>query len=117
MINNLQISGIHENLNAGVKSYAVKKIGKLDRFLPKRTRESVFVDVKIKAKKRQGTIIHECKVVMQLPKKLITIKKDSVSAKAAIDEVENNLKNQLKKYKDSRARSKFKKRPKLGFQY
>ena len=100
MIKNLQISGIHSNLTDNVQKYAIKKIGKLDKYLPKRSRESAFVDVKIKAKKRKGMIIHECKVVMRLPKKLITIKRDSITAQAAIDEVENNLRNQLKKYKD-----------------
>jgi len=102
MINNLQISAVHANLNNDLKKYVNKKIGKLDKYLPKRVRESTFVDVKIKEKKKGSIIVHECKVIMQLPKKVITVHKDSITAKAAVDEVENNLKNQLKKYKDVR---------------
>ena len=109
MINNLQISAVHSNLTGDIKKYATKKIGKLDTYLPKRARESTYVDVRIKEKKRGNIIVHECKVIMQLPKKVITIHKDSATAKAAIDEVENNLKVQLKKYKEVRTDKKHRK--------
>ena len=79
MINNLQISGIHSNLTDDVHTYVTKKIGKLERYIPKRARESAFVDVKLKEKKRKNRVVHECKVIVQLPKSVIKIRKNADS--------------------------------------
>lgn len=100
MINNLQISALHSQLTDELRTYVRKKIGKLDRYIPKNARASTFVEVKIKEKKSRNKQDFECEVIMKLPKGKITAHENSMSALAAVDEVENNLKNQLKKYKD-----------------
>lgn len=100
MINTLQISGLHSNLTNKERSYALKKIGGLDKYIPKMARASASVEVKLKGKKAKDKRTHECEVIMKLPKSTITSHRNSTSFIAAIDEVEENLKKQLKRYKD-----------------
>lgn len=100
MINNLQISGVRVKLNDDLRTYVQKKIGGLDKYLPKRARESTFVEVKLKENTLKARHTYECEVIMKLPKGNITAHEESTTELAAIDEVENNLKNQLKRYKD-----------------
>jgi ribosomal subunit interface protein len=100
MIKHLQISGVHSQLTDDMRLYVEKKIGGLYKYLPKAARESAHVEVKLKEKKSKNKQTHECEVIMKLPGKTITAHQSSQSVLAAIDEVEANLKNQLKKYKD-----------------
>ena len=110
MINNLQISGVHAQADEKVRKYVYKKIGGLDKYIPRKARESAFADVKLKEIKSKTKEIFECEVIMKLPKGKITAHKSSASFMGAIDEVENNLKNQLKKYKDMHTPSRFRRR-------
>lgn len=103
MINNLTISGVHSQLTDEMRLYVEKKIGGLHKYMSRHARESAHVDVKLKEKKVKDKMSHECEVIMKLPKSSITVHKSAESILAAIDEVENNLKVQLKKYKDTHA--------------
>lgn len=77
--------------------------------MPKQVRKAAQVTVKLKEAKRasQGRT-YECEVIMKLHKSTLSAHQ-SISMPAAIDEAENNLKNQLKKYKDLHNPSKFRK--------
>lgn len=108
MINNLHISGVHSQLTDDMRLYVEKKIGGLYKYMSKHARESAHVEVKLKEAKSKDKQIHECEVIMKLPKGNITAHRKSTSVLAAIDEVENNLKNQLKKYKDTHDPSRLK---------
>lgn len=103
MIKKISISGVHSKLTEDVELYVQRKIGALDRFIPKKARESVKTEVKIKESKAKAKNKFECEVIIKLPKSKITAHKKSTSIPAAIDLVEDNLKNQLKKYKDKHA--------------
>ncbi len=100
MLKKVQISNIHSEVTDRVKSYTHKKIGKLEKYIPKAARESVAVDVKFK-KKNSKDSAYECEVVMSLPKSKITAHRSGDSFQAAVDEVAENLKKQLKKYKET----------------
>lgn len=100
MISKLEINGVHMDLDAKLKSYITKKIGKLERYMPKQARESAHAEVFLKERKLKGKKECLCEVVMHLPQDTITIKEATVNMYAAVDIVEVKLKNQLKKYKD-----------------
>jgi ribosome-associated translation inhibitor RaiA len=53
MIKNIQIAGVHTKLTTDEEMYIDKKIGTLDRFIPKKSREAAKVDVKLKESKRK----------------------------------------------------------------
>lgn len=100
MIERIDITGIKMDLDDDMKRYVTKKIGKLDRYLPRRARESAHADVRLKHIGRKHGNTYECEVVLHLPQETLTSKDSTLNIFAAIDIVEEKLKNQLKKYKD-----------------
>lgn len=115
MIQKLEINGVHTVLTDDLKKYITKKIGKLDRYLPRHARESahaeVFVkEVMIKAKKE-----NICEVVLHLPGSTLMTKEATINMFAAVDIVEAKLKNQLKKYKDQHSSKRIHRRVLLRF--
>ncbi|MBW3568851.1 ribosome-associated translation inhibitor RaiA [Candidatus Parcubacteria bacterium] len=103
MIKSINISGVHKKLNNDIESYVQRKIGALDRFIPKNARESTHAEVKIKQSKAKDKKQYECEVILRLPKTQITVHKKGLTIPEAIDLVEENLKIQLKKYKEKHA--------------
>ena len=101
MIKHLQISGVHSQLTDDMRLYVEKKIGGLYKYMSRNIRESVHVQVKLKESKAKDKQKHECEVIMRLPKSTLTAHRKSITVLAAIDEAEENLKKQLKKYKDT----------------
>ncbi|MCE7936905.1 ribosome-associated translation inhibitor RaiA [Candidatus Saccharibacteria bacterium CPR2] len=102
MINPLEITSIHDDLDPVLKKYALRKIGKLDRYVSLKIRKSVHGEIKLlqqegKANKNER---HTCEVILHLPSGTITAKESTLNMFAAIDIVEAKLKNQLRKYKD-----------------
>lgn len=101
MINNIQIVGVHFDLTSDEEMYIDKKIGGLDRFVPKRNREATKVDVKIrKSKRKSADDKYSCEVIFHMPSESITVNEKAASVLASIDIAENKLKVLLKKYKE-----------------
>lgn len=100
MIENIKISGAKMVDNDDLNKYIVKKIGKLDKYIPRRARESVRADVKLKETSIKAKKQYTCEVILHLPHDTIATKETTLNMFAAVDIVETKLKNQLKKYKD-----------------
>ena len=103
MIKHLEITGVHMQVGDDLQKYVAKKIGKLDRYIPKLARESVHVQVKLKETKAKNKDERTCEVIMHLPGEDVTVSEATVNMFAAIDIVELKLKNRLKKYKELQA--------------
>lgn len=103
MIQKIEIHGIHVDMGDDIKRYITRKIGKLDRYMPRRAREAAHAEVRMKEstvkKKKQYT----CEVVLRLPRETITTKETTINMFAAVDIVETKLKNQLRRYKDQQS--------------
>ena len=99
MITNLTITGVKYELNDTTKRYIEKKIGPLDRFLPRHARKSVTADVKIKQIDHPGGNKYEVEVIINVPDKVITAKDSTMNVLAAVDIVETKLNGQLRRYK------------------
>lgn len=97
----LEINGIHTVLTDDLKKYITKKIGKLDRYIPRHARESAHAEVFVKERETKAKQERECEVVIHLPGTTITAKESTINMFAAVDIVEAKLKSQLKKYKDT----------------
>lgn len=81
------------------QKYITKKIGQLDRYLPKHARQSITADIKLKQVNRDHGNKYEAEVILHVPDKVMTAKDSTVNMLAAIDIVEAKLANQLRKYK------------------
>lgn len=101
MIRKLEITGVHLDMDEKVKKYVTKCVAKLERYVPRRARESVHVDVKLRESKRQQDKQCTAEFIMHLPNETLTAKESTINLFAAIDIVEAKLQNQLKRYKDT----------------
>lgn len=103
MIKRLNIDGVHMDVGADLKKYVAKKIGRLDRFIPKASREGVLVDVKLKEGKAKDKNERTCEIILHLPGETLAVKETTINIYAAIDIAETKLRGQLKRYKDLHA--------------
>lgn len=99
MIERIEISGLHMSVDDDLHKYVTKKIGKLDQYLSRHARQSVHASVKLKAVKLKNRKQATCEVILHLPKDTLTTKETTMNMFAAVDIVEQKLKNLLKKYK------------------
>ena len=100
MIENLQINGVHADVDNDLHKYAVKKIGHLDKYMSKHTQASAHAEIKLKESKAKDKRQHTAEVILHLPHENITAKESTMNIYAAVDIVEAKLRNQLKKYKE-----------------
>lgn len=101
MIKNLTITGIKYDLTENTKKYVEKKIGSLDKYLPRHARRSASVDVKIRQIDNPGGNKYEVEAIVNVPEKVITAKDSTMNVLAAVDIVEAKLNGQLRKYKQT----------------
>lgn len=103
MINNIQVAGVHNKLSKDEENYIQKKIGPMDRYIPKKARQSVKAEVKIKEEKSKDKSKFTCEIIMHLPHGKITVHDKAHTKFASIDLAEDKLKGQLRKYKEKHA--------------
>ena len=101
MITAITITGIKYEVDSRTDKYIRRKIGRLDRFLPRHARKSATADVRLKEINRANGNKYEAEVVIKVPHKDITATDSTMNILAAIDIVEAKLATQLKKYKAS----------------
>ena len=101
MITSIEITGIKYELDDTTKKYVNKKIGRLDRYLPRHARDSVNAEVRLKEVNREHGNKYEAEVVLNVPDKTITDKDSTLNMLAAIDIVEAKIVTQLRKYKQT----------------
>ncbi len=101
MITAITVTGIKFEVDSRTDKYVRRKIGRLDRFLPRHARKSATAEVRLKEVNRANGNKYEAEVVLRVPHKDITATDSTMNILAAIDIVEAKLATQLKKYKDS----------------
>lgn len=101
MIKSIDITGIKYDLDETTKKYVNKKIGRLDRYLPRHARKSVTAEVRLKQVNREHGNKYEAEVILSVPDKVLTATDSTSSMIAAVDIVESKIVAQLRKYKQS----------------
>jgi ribosomal subunit interface protein len=101
MINNINLTTLHLEIDDKTKKYVLDKVEKLGKFLPKHARKSAKADVKIAQVNRDHGQKYEVEVILHVPHKVLTAKDSTMNVIAATDIVEAKLEVQLKKYKDA----------------
>lgn len=99
MIDLITISGIKYTVDEPTKRYVIKKISRLDRYLPRHARKTVSAQVVLQEVNRAHGNKYEAEVILHVPGKTLTAKDSTVNILAAIDIVEAKLASQLHKYK------------------
>ena len=99
MVSQIEISGIHYDVSDELKKYISKKLGRLDRFIPRHARKTLKIDVKLTERKTKSDR-NQCEIIVHLPDQKLTAKEATINMFAAIDIVEAKIRSQLKKYKE-----------------
>lgn len=103
MIKRIDINGVHMEVGDDLRKYVLKKISRLDKYVPRQARDSAHASVKLKEGKAKDKNERTCEVLLHLPHDSITISETTVNMYAAVDIVEQKLKNQLQRYKEKHA--------------
>lgn len=101
MIDSIDITGFKYEVDDATKKYVTKKIGRLDRYLPKHARKSAVAEVRLKEVNRDHGNKYEAEVVLNVPGHTLTATDSTVNMLAAVDIVEAKLIAQLRKYKQN----------------
>lgn len=101
MIASIDIVGVKYIVEDQARAYVLRKIARLDRYLPKHARKSVTADVKLRQVNRDHGNKYEAEIILNVPDKRLTAKDSTVNMFAAIDIVEAKLINQMRKYKQN----------------
>lgn len=100
MIETVDITGVKYDLDETTKKYVMKKVGRLDRYLPRHARKSAKAEVKLKQINAEHGNKYEAEVVLYVPDKVLTARDSTVNMLAAVDIVEAKIVAQLHRYKE-----------------
>lgn len=95
----LDIDGLHHLENKDIAKYVDKKIGGLEKYLPRHARKSSHAEVKLREVKSAEKKEYFCEVILHAPGEIMTAKEATMNMFAAIDIVTEKLRTQLHKYK------------------
>ena len=100
MIENIEISGSNYQVEEGFKKYVEKRLGKLDRHLPRNHRKDVVVKVVVTEVDRAHGNKYEISVSMDIPGgKVLAAKDEASNVYAGIDIIEAKLDGQIRRFK------------------
>jgi putative sigma-54 modulation protein len=95
----LEISGVHFELDDKLTKYVERKIGGLDRYVPRKARSALHARVVLVEEEGNQKNRFTCEATLQLPHEVVIAKEATINIYAAVDIVEAKLKHQLQKYK------------------
>lgn len=101
MITPIKVTGIDYKIDEPTRKYAIKRIGRLDRYIPRHARKSASADIRLTQVNHAHGNKYEAEVVVHVPGKTLTAKDSTGNALAAIDIVEAKMQNQLRDYKQT----------------
>ena len=100
MIDKIDLSGSNYKISDSFRKYAIKRIGKLDRYLPRGSKKDVVDKDVISEVDRAQNNKYEISVDMEIPcGKVITAKDECSNVFAGIDIIEAKLKGQIRRFK------------------
>jgi len=100
MIEKIDISGSNYKVEESFQKYATKRIGKLDRYLPRGNKKDVVAKIVVTEVNRSHGNKYEISVAMEIPGgKVIAAKDECSNVFAGIDILEAKLTGQIRRYK------------------
>lgn len=95
----VSITNLNTEVDASTAEYITEKVKKLYRYIPRDSREGTRFEVKLK--EISETTDHKVllELLLILPEKTMTATAKAMTFKAAIDEVEEKMEGQLRRYK------------------
>ena len=99
MIDKIDLSGNNYKVSDSFYKYATKRIGKLDRYLPRANKKDVVAKIVVTEVDKPHNNKYTISVAMEIPGgKVITAKDDCSNVFAGIDILEARLKGQIRRF-------------------
>lgn len=100
MIDKIEISGSNYKVSDSFRKYAIKRIGKLDHYLPRGHKKDVIAKIVVTEVDRAHGNKYEVSAAMEIPGgKVITARDECSNVFAGIDIIEAKLKGQVRRFK------------------
>ena len=100
MIENIDISGSNYKVEESFQKYVHKRIGKLDRYLPRNNRKDVVAKVVVTQVNRDHGNKYEISATLDIPGgKVLNAKEESSNVFAGVDILEAKLMGQIRRFK------------------
>lgn len=100
MIDKIEISGNKYKVEESFRKYASKRIGKLDRYLPRGSKKDVIAKIVVTEIDRAHGNKYEISAAMEIPGgKVLAAKDESSNVYAGVDIIEAKLMGQIRRYK------------------
>lgn len=100
MISNIEITGSNYKPEETLKKYAIKRIGKLDKYLPRKLKKNATAKIIVKKIDHAHGDKYEISVAIDVPGgKIITARDECNNIYAGVDLVEAKLMGQIRRYK------------------
>lgn len=100
MIEKIEISGSGYKVDEPFKKYVEKRLGKLDRYLPRSSKKDVVMKVAVVEISKNKSEKYEISVTMEITGgKVIAAKDECSNVFAGVDLVEAKLAGQIRRYK------------------
>jgi ribosomal subunit interface protein len=96
----LNITGLKMQVDENMHKYIMRRLGHLDRLLPRDDREAAHGEVRLKETSGEGKNDASCEMTLHIPGTTLVAKETTLNTYAAIDIVYNELKSQINKYTD-----------------
>ena len=100
MIEKIDISGSNYKIEDSFKKYAIKRIGKLDRYLPRGNKKDVVAKIVVTEVNRAHGNKYEISANLEIPGgKVISAKDECSNIFAGVDILEAKLTGQIRRFK------------------
>lgn len=105
MIENIDISGSNYKVEESFRKYTTKRIGKLDRYLPRANRKDLLVKVVVTQVDREHGNKYEISATLDIPGgKVLAAKDEASNVFAGIDILEAKLMGQIRRFKTEKTK-------------
>lgn len=100
MIENIEIIGNDFKVEEGFKKYVEKKLGKLDKYLPRKSKKNVIAKVVVAEVGKGKTEKYEISAAMEIPGgKVLNAREECANVFVGADLIEAKLTGQIRRYK------------------
>jgi putative sigma-54 modulation protein len=96
----LNITGLKMEVDENMHKYIMRRIGHLDRLLPRDEREAAHAELRLQETSGEGKNDAYCEVTLYFPGTTLVAKETTLNIYAAIDIVYSQLKAQINKHTD-----------------
>ena len=100
MIDKIEVSGNNYKIGETLQKYAEKRIGKLDRYLPRNNKKDVIAKIIFTEVNRDHGNKYEVSATLEIPGGKVIVAKDECSnVFAGVDLIEEKLMGQIRRFK------------------